>query len=143
MRFDPEPAVGTSGQLTEGSLLDRRRTELLVRCAHLLHAHRDLETLAEVLAEQVCDLLPARYAVVLLREGDRLAPLALAGDDPRFCQLLRGAWRDGQCGLMEELAMRAITGRHSEVVPISGTEPGLPDFLLPGEMLAAPLISAE
>ena len=143
MRFDPEPAVGTSGQLTEGSLLDRRRTELLVRCAHLLHAHRDLETLAEALAEQVCDLLPARYAVVLLREGDRLAPLALAGDDPRFCQLMRAAWRDGQCGFMEELAMRAITGRHSEVVPISGTEPGLPDFLLPGEMLAAPLISAE
>src|SRR5690242_20480862 len=131
MRFDPEPAVGTSGQLTEGGLLERRRTELLAQCAHLLPAHRDVDRLAEVLAERVCELLPARYAMVLLREGDRLAPVALAGDDSRFCQLMQAAWLDGQCGMMEELVMRVIAGRQSEVVAISGTEAGLPDFLLP------------
>ena len=65
-----------ASRLTRQSRDERRRSELLVQCAEVLHSHTDVESVLIALAERVREILSAQIVVALLRAGDAAAAIA-------------------------------------------------------------------
>ena len=145
MQFDPEPVVGPSAPVQEvesGQAVreERRRAELLVQCAQVLHSHLEVPGIAEALADRVRDLLASRLVVVLLGQGGRFVPAAVATLDPQLAEVVHAAHARGEDAFAQDLAIRTVTAGEPVVLPVSGRD-RLPELLVPGEILAAPILA--
>ncbi|MGI9104193.1 MAG: PAS domain S-box protein [Terriglobales bacterium] len=122
---------------------ERRRTELLVQCAQVLHSHLNITDIIHALAERVQGLLNARMVSVLLKSNDHFTLAALATADTELEASIHAAHASGGCSFAHELASRACLAGTAIVFPITGLDPSVPHFFAPGQMLAAPIRTAD
>ncbi len=138
MRIEDNHGVGVRAAGAQDE--ERRRTELLVRCTRLLHSRLEVGSTINALADGVRELLDARLVAIMLRNGGGDFSLeAVAADTPELALDARAQDRADGCPMAKELAKRAVEGDQAIVVAIDPVDPDLPDFLVGGEMLAAPI----
>ncbi|MFB3916933.1 MAG: PAS domain S-box protein [Terriglobales bacterium] len=120
---------------------ERRRAEVLIQCAQVLHSRLDVDTATAALVERVRSLFNAMLVVIFLRESEefQLAGLAAANDELADAVRARNA-REGGCRLAKEVATAVIEEGEPMVVRVPEDTPDLPEYLPGGsELLGAPI----
>jgi two-component system NtrC family sensor kinase len=116
----------------------RRRAELLIQCAELLHSHSDAATATNQLAEQVRQLVDAALVAVVLQQGDRMVLHGVFAETPSMAEALWMQSAAGNCQFCDELSQLAIQSGK----PLIATPEQLaqcPEVLAGKEVLIAPL----
>ena len=119
---------------------DRRRAELLLKCAQMLHSHLDVTAVVASLAERVQELLDVRLVCVVLRRGEEFRLEALATCDAQLTATVQEAGPD--CRFAHEIANRALMSGEPVGIAVSGLD--IADLSYsPGYLLAVPLRAAS
>ncbi len=130
-------------QTHAGSIEEHRRAELLVRYARLLHSRLEVGPTIRALAEGARELLDANLVLILVQRNDSYVVDAIAADSPdlaaRVCEQheTRG-WKFAQ-----KLAAQAAQSDQPIIATFDRGDPELPEFLLGGEILAAPIRASQ
>ncbi len=119
---------------------DRRRAELLLQCAMVVHSHIDLGDIINALAERVQELFTARMVAVFLRRDDRFRLAALATPD---ADLAAAVHAGGEQHFAQDILQDACAAGSPIVRIMQSGEPGVPGFFPPGQLVAAPMRSGE
>src|SRR5260370_29398561 len=93
--------------LTEALREERRRAEVLVQCAHVLHGSLDGEAVLNTLAEHVRMLFRARLAAVVVQAGSQQSIKALASDPPELAEQVRERHGEEGSAWFDELLRQA------------------------------------
>ncbi len=117
--------------------------DALVQCAHILHSHLDVDAVINALAERVQQLLSAQMVAVLLRHQERFCLAGLATADPQLARDIRAIHGEGGCQFAHDLAARAYLAGSPIVLPIAADDTTVPEFIGAGQLVAAPIRSAE
>jgi len=143
MQAGENPAVVSPSFHADDLREERRRADLLLQCAQVLHSHLEVADILNALAERVLALMCSRMVTVLLKAGEKYRLAALATHDGELEAAVRAAHGQGGCGFAHELASRAALVGEPLLLQVTGAEPDLPSFLQPGYLLAAPIRTAE
>jgi PAS domain S-box-containing protein len=123
--------------------LERRRAELLLQCAKVVHSHLDLDGVINALAERVQELFSARMVAVLLRRDDRFRLAALATSDTELAAAVHEAHAHEECRFVQEIAQQACAAGSPIVRTVHDGEADVPAFFPAGQVLAAPMRSTD
>ncbi|HXE90301.1 MAG TPA: PAS domain S-box protein [Terriglobales bacterium] len=143
---NPRKTLGTAaaGLEEEGRLpavaddAELRRARVLAECARILNSRVDISVSLRALAGAVVDLSRGRFAVLLLRDGDSLRPLASAAESPQLAQAITAAFQQHDWSAAQDLVSRA--GESGELVTGSlSSSNGLEELLPSGQAVAVPL----
>ena len=121
----------------------RRRAELLLNCAQMLHCHLDLPAVITNLAGRVQELLAVEMVVVLIRRADRFCVEAVATADVELSRAMQSAQAEGKFEFATELAARAHAAGEPVAMPAITFDPGSASVPASGQLLAAPMRSEE
>ena len=141
-----EPPADTAGTDDSGgpgtgfqqSLAGRRRGELLIQCAELLHSHSDAAAATNQLAEQARKLVDAALVAVVLQQGERLVLHGVFAEKPAVAEAVWMQSAAGNCQFCHEFCQQAIqSGKPLIVTPDQLLQ--CPDVLAGKEVLIAPL----
>ncbi len=122
---------------------ERRRADLLLQCAQVLHSHLDVAEVMNALVERVQAVVCSRMVTVLLKSGEEFHLAALATNDCELEAAVRAAHAAGECRFAHEVAARASEAGEPLALEVTGAEPNLPAFFQPGHLLAAPIRTAD
>src|SRR5437667_2514980 len=105
------PPVATSpldeaSRLAQASREERRRAEILVQCAHVLHASLERGEVLDTLAQHVQLLLRARLVAVVVQEGHQNTVQALYTDPPEIAEQVRTRHREEGSSWFDDLLRR-------------------------------------
>ncbi len=121
---------------------ERRRADVLMQCAQVLHARLDLEGVTNGLADNVRALLDANLVLLTMKDGQHFAVHGLSAADPRLAAELRERYVQGGCPIATEVVQQAIDRGKPAVVrwePAHAAQEILPST----EMLVAPMESTR
>ncbi|HSA92359.1 MAG TPA: PAS domain S-box protein [Terriglobales bacterium] len=114
-----------------------RRAQVLAECAQILNSRLDISVALRALVGAVVDLSRARFAVLLVREGERLRPLASAAESQQLAQSIASGFEQHGWQGAEDLVARACDSGELVTGSISSSN-GLEDLLPTGQAVAAP-----
>src|SRR5512140_2482290 len=99
---------------------ERRRADLLLQCAQVLHSHLAVADVMNALAERVQAVMCSRMVTVLLKTGEEFHLAALATSDRELETAVRAAHAQGECRFAHELATRASEAREPLAFEVTG-----------------------
>ncbi len=134
-------SVVESARLNSTSLRERRKAELLLDCARVLHSRLEVPGVIAELAARVRELLDASFAVVLKRSAETFHLAAVAAPAEVEAKI-RAAHEQGDCDFAARLAQQAVAERKPVTLKINEADHP-PQFLVGGEALAAPFQTAQ
>ena len=145
---DQQPVLAPAAATESAMAIDsadrlRRRSELLLTCAHALHSQLDIHAVVTCLASRVQELLQVDLVAVLRRHGDGFDLQALAANDPALSNHLHSEHRKGNFAFIADLAARAHLSPDPLANSIGAYDPAASVLPAPGQLLASPLRSPE
>jgi two-component system NtrC family sensor kinase len=136
--------AGAAGLEDEGKVptladdQELRRAQVLAECAQILNSRLDTSVALRALVAAVVELSRARFAVLLVREGERLRPLASAAESQPLAQSIVSSFEQHGWQSAEDLVTRACESGELVTGSISSSN-GLEELLPAGQAVAAPL----
>ena len=121
----------------------RRRSRLLLHCAHALHSTLDIHAVVTSLAARVQEMLEADVVVLLRRRDDHFVLEALAANDPALNQSVEQEFVRGNFDFVADIAARAQLAGEPISATVGAYDAAAAIFPAPGQLLAAPLRSPE
>ena len=128
-----------NARLMESSREERRRAEVLVQCAQMLHAVLDVNAVVNALTERICELFQVPIATVLVRHHEALEMRGAAAASPELLETVRRTHAEHGCRAAAELVEQVSKSDQALCVRIEPGSKDFPEFITTGEMIAAPL----